>query len=163
LLRGDEGPGGSRDHRMWIRATRVGVDRTRLELTTSLTMGRALETLTRVYLATIGRHKFGFTVVGRNGEGEPPYVRGVRGLVERAAMRQFLAFEAYLDALDVQREERFATSLRHWWRSSQRHPQLEEPSRSEYLGEQRRDRRSQVRAQSARADGERAEPRRATE
>jgi hypothetical protein len=144
---------------MWIRATRVGVDRTRVELTTSLTMGRALETVMRVYLATLGRHKFGFTVVGRDVEGEPTYVRGVRGLVERAAMRQLLAFEAHLDALDVPREERFATSLRHWWRSSQRHPQLAEPSRSEYLGEQRRDRRSQLRAQSARADGERGEPR----
>jgi hypothetical protein len=49
------------------------------------------------YLATVGAGKHGFTIVGRDAGGRAQYVGGVRGIVERNAMRQLLAVQAYLD------------------------------------------------------------------
>lgn len=138
LMHADEGPSGTRDYRMRLRATRAGADRTRLEAITSFAMSPALETLMKSYLETLGRDKMGFSVVGRDGAGKPRYVRGVQGLIERGAMRHYLALRAYLDSLDVAPDERFEASLERWWELSQVHPQLEEASRAEYLAKQRR-------------------------
>ncbi len=150
LLHGDQGPAGSRDYRLRLRAARAGDDRTRLEVTTSSRMSETLEAITQGYLETVGRDKFGFTVTGRDAAGRPRYVKGIRGLIERGAMRQYLSLQAYLDSIDVPLDERFEASIQRWWRLSQRHPQLEEVSRVGYLEEQRRDYRRQTRLQGER-------------
>jgi hypothetical protein len=52
------------------------------------------------YLTTRGRDKVGFTVVGKAEDDGPEYIGGLRGAVERNAMRLYLAIDAYLDAVD---------------------------------------------------------------
>ena len=51
------------------------------------------------YLATAGADKVGFTVTGRDGSGQPIYIGGVRGAIERNAMRYYLAIDAHLASL----------------------------------------------------------------
>ncbi|MCY1186091.1 hypothetical protein D9M73_269280 [compost metagenome] len=53
------------------------------------------------YLATIGRDKVGFSIVGNNARGQPIHVGGTRGVIERNTMRYYLAIEAYLSALSA--------------------------------------------------------------
>ena len=50
-------------------------------------------------LATLGRDKVGFSVVGRAADGRPVHVEGLRGAVERNTLRYYLAVESYLGAL----------------------------------------------------------------
>ncbi len=52
----------------------------------------------KAYLATFGRGKVGFTVLGTQPDGAPYFIGGTRGLMERNAMRYFLAVEACLGA-----------------------------------------------------------------
>ena len=49
------------------------------------------------YLNTLGRGKVGFSVVGRDSQGRPIYVRGLQGMIERNATRYHLAVQAFLD------------------------------------------------------------------
>ncbi len=83
------------------------------------------------YLATLGSGKAGFTVAGRGKDGKPEYVGGVRGIVERNAMRYYLAIQAYLEApTPGQYEQR----LGRWFDLTERYPaQLHELERAEYL------------------------------
>lgn len=80
------------------------------------------------YLATFGRSKVGFTEVGQKAEGQPEYIGGTHGLVERNAMRYFLAVDAYIGAKD-------AISRRNaWYTETEEYPrQLHEIDRGTYL------------------------------
>ncbi|KAF0101512.1 MAG: hypothetical protein FD187_1936 [bacterium] len=97
-LDAEEGPLGTRDHRIQLQAIPVDNGRTFLHLTYSFGYGLAARLALKSYLATIGRGKVGFTVSGRDADGQAEYVRGMRGLVERNAMRYYLAIDAYLGA-----------------------------------------------------------------
>ena len=84
------------------------------------------------YLATVGSDKVGFTTSGTDAQGQPDYVGGVRGVVERNTMRYYLAIDAYLDAPGAQNRDKRAGL---WFDSTERYArQLHELDRSEYLG-----------------------------
>ena len=86
------------------------------------------------YLATIGRNKVGFSVVDHTDDGQPIYIGGMRGVVERNTMRYFLAIEAYLGALTTAPQERLEKRLNDWFTGIERYPrQLHELERDEYL------------------------------
>ena len=146
-LAGDHGPKGSRDYRLTLRAEWAAAGRTRVRVASRCAPGDVLDVLTRGYLATVGRAKIGFTVVGRDSSGAPRFVGGMRGLIERGAMRHYLALAAYLDSLDVPAARRFEASIERWWTLSRRYPQLEEASRSAYLETQRSEHARQMRVQ----------------
>lgn len=91
-----------------------------------------------LYLATFGRGKVGFTVVGREADGGPRYVGGMRGVVERNTVRYYLAVEAWLAAAGGSREQRIERALRNWFAAVERYPrQLHEVSEERYLGQKR--------------------------
>jgi hypothetical protein len=50
-------------------------------------------------LATLESGKVGFTSTGKQSSGQPDYIGGVRGVVERNLMRYCLAIDAYLGTL----------------------------------------------------------------
>ena len=82
------------------------------------------------YLAGAGRDKPGFTVGGDGGE---------RGVIERGAMRYYLAIEAYLKALAMPAEQR-RSALHHWYTATTRYPQLRERvGADEYVEMKRRE------------------------
>jgi hypothetical protein len=104
--------------------------------------------LTAVYLATAGRNKVGFSREDAGANGPPQYVKGFRGLVERNAMRYYLAFEGFLDLQTVPVPQRFEAGINAVYDLMEQYPtQLHEMERAEYLAAKRRERENQLRLQ----------------
>ena len=77
----------------------------------------------QAYLGTVGADKIGFTVTGRDGNGQPQFIGGVRGAVERNAMRYYLAIDAYLDSLSAPAPKQVEERIRRWFAATERFPQ----------------------------------------
>ena len=145
-LNADNGPLGTSNYRIMLEAIPVGGGQTFLHLTYSYGYGIAGRVAMQAYLSTAGRDKVGFTVDGRQPDGQPDYVRGVRGMVERNSMRYFLAIDAYLSALAAPLQEQFEKRLQYWINAVERYPrQLHEMERAAYL-EMKRSEQSQRQA-----------------
>ena len=91
-LAADTGLLGTKDYRIRFEAVYLDDRQTFLHLTYAY--GIMARIAMRTYLATAGRSKVGFTVVDRQPDGEPVYVAGTRGVVERNAMRYYLGIVA---------------------------------------------------------------------
>jgi len=87
------------------------------------------------YLSTVGAQKVGFSVTGKDADGKPEYVGGVRGLVERNTMRYYLAIDDFVAApAQSQLEQRLST----WFDATDRYPrQLHEMEKADYLAMKR--------------------------
>jgi hypothetical protein len=139
-LNAPEGPLGTTDYRIRLEAAPLDQNRTFLHLAYSYTLRSAARMGMNMYLASSGRDKVGFSVVGRTPDGRPVYVGGVRGVVERNTMRYYLAVEAYLATLDAPAAERMEKRLRAFHAGLERYPrQLHEMELAEYLEIKRRD------------------------
>ena len=100
------------------------------------------------YLATIGRDKVGFTATGKLANGQPAYIQGVRGVVERNTMRYYLAIDAYLAALAAPPEEQLEKRMQHWYNATDQYArQLHEMERDDYLKMKRSEYQRQQMAQ----------------
>src|SRR5688572_11899121 len=97
-LTSGDGPFGTRNYRISVEGIPVENGKSFIHFSYAYDQGSATRVATRSYLATFGRGKVGFTVVGKQPSGEPELVSGMLGLVERNAMRYFLAVDAYLAA-----------------------------------------------------------------
>jgi hypothetical protein len=134
LLTAPSGPVGTRNYRIRLESAALDAERTFIHLTYAYAVSFASRLALQGYFATTGRDKVGFSVVDRGPDGRPVYVDGARGLVERNAMRYYLAVEAYLHSLKAPPEDRVETRLRDWYAAIERYPQLkEEVRRDEYL------------------------------
>lgn len=139
-LEAPEGPLGTTDYRIRLEATPLDQGRTFLHLAYSYTLRAGARMGMNVYLATSGRDKVGFSIASRTADGQPVYVGGVRGAVERNTMRYYLALEAYLGTLDAPDAERTEKRLRAFHAGLERYPrQLHELELAEYLAIKRRD------------------------
>lgn len=118
-----EGPVGTRDYRIAVQAVPVEGNRTFLRLNYSYGFGTAGRMAMQLYLGTVGADKVGFTVTGRDAEGRPQLIRGVRGAVERNAMRYYLAIDAFLDSLAAPSAQQVERRLRLWFDATERYPQ----------------------------------------
>jgi hypothetical protein len=135
-----EGPFGTADYRIRFQAAPIGERHTFLHLAYSYTLGRAARMGMSFYLSTSGRDKVGFSVVERTADGQPLYVEGVRGVIERTTMRYYLAIEAYLDTLEAPASARIERRLRAFHAGLESYPlQLRELELDEYLAIKRRD------------------------
>jgi hypothetical protein len=131
-----QGPLGTRDYRIVFEATPAGNAKTSIHLSYSYSYSVTGRIAMQAYLATAGRDKVGFTLV-KDG-GQPRLIDGLRGAVERNAMRYYLAIDAFLAALTVPREVRLEKSLRGWFASCERYPrQLHEMDQADYLSMKR--------------------------
>jgi hypothetical protein len=142
------GPVGTRDYRLTLEAVPLDGARTVTRLTYSYTAGALASMASDAYLATAGRHKIGFTVVGRDSAGKPVHVGGIRGLAERSAMRYELALEAVLDAASgTPPAQRAMARLKRWFDGIERYTaQLKEMSREEYLSMKQKEMQAAQRA-----------------
>ena len=105
-----------------------------MHLRYSYTYGSAARAAMRMYVATTGRGKVGFTVTGDPSDTPPQFIGGVRGASERNAMRYYLAIDAYLGTLPAPAPERLERSLERWFDATERFPrQLHEVDRDAYL------------------------------
>lgn len=66
------------------------------------------------YLATLGRHKVGFSVTGYDDNNEPLYVKGLQGIVERNSMRYFISIRSYLDTASLNAQQ-WSQRIDHWY------------------------------------------------
>lgn len=134
LLSAKEGPLGTSDYRIQFEAVALPNARTFLHLTYAYAFKFTGRLALRVYLGTVGSHKVGFSVIGTLIDGQPDYIGGVRGLVERNTMRYYFAIDSLLGAAGtaaaIQKEQR----LQNWFTAVERYPrQLHEMNRDEYL------------------------------
>ena len=133
-LKAEDGPLSTHDYRIWVEAAKLKDGRTFLHFTYSYAFGLAGNLAMQGYLATGGRNKIGFTVTGKNTDGQANYIHGVRGVVERNTMRYYLAIDAYLAALSTSPNNQLEKRLQHWYDSTELYAlQLHEVERDDYL------------------------------
>ena len=154
VLNAEQGPLGTSRYRILLEVVALDAQHSFLHMSYSYTLGLAARMAVRTYLATLGRNKVGFSIVGRKANGQPEYLGGVRGVVERNTMRYYLAIEAYLGALSSPAHLRLEQRLTDWYAGIERYPiQLHELERGEYLDMKRKEiRRQQALATTAAAD-----------
>ena len=123
-----QGPFGTRDYRIVVSAVPVEGGKTFMHLRYAYGFGGTGRFAMQAYLATAGADKVGFTT------------NGVRGAVERNAMRYYLAIDAYLDTLDVPVAQRVDKRIHQWFSATERYPrQLHEMDRGTYVSLKRAD------------------------
>jgi hypothetical protein len=133
-LAADAGPLNTRNYRIVLEAAPTENGNTFIHLSYSYGFGATAKFLMKAYLNTVGRNKVGFTVTGKQANGEPIYVEGLLGLVERNTMRYHLAVEAYLGAMRMPEPMQFEKRIGDWFQASERYPQqLHEVNLGEYL------------------------------
>ena len=129
-----EGPLSTRNYRIRLQAVPVDGGRTFLHLTYSYDYGMAGRLAMKTYLATLGSGKVGFTQTGRQPNGEPEHIGGMRGVVERNTMRYYLAIDAYLGALAAPPRQQLQKRLHGWFSATEQYPrQLREVERTAYF------------------------------
>jgi hypothetical protein len=134
VLKADAGPVGTRDYEIALEATPLDDKRTFIHLGYSYGFGLMSKLAMQAYLSTAGASKVGFTVTGRDAQGQPQLVGGMLGATERNTMRYFLAIEAYLASLAAPEASRVQKRLGDWFAATERYPrQLHEMDRGEYL------------------------------
>jgi hypothetical protein len=140
-LSAEAGPLGTSRYRVTLEATPLGARQTFLHFGYAYEHNMMARYATMAYLATFGSHKVGFTEVGKTPDGQPEYIRGLRGLVERNSMRYFLTLDAYLAGLKAPAPERAEKRLHRWFEAIERYPvQLHEVDLATYLAHKREDR-----------------------
>jgi len=139
-LNADSGPFGTHNYRLALEAVQIDAGRSFIHMSYSYEYGMAARLALEGYLLTLGRNKVGFSVVGHRADGQPEYIDGLRGVLERNAMRYFLAIDVYLDSLKAPPPEQLERRLRAWFAETERYStQLHELERDEYLEMKRRE------------------------
>lgn len=146
-LTADKGPLGTTGYRILLEAVPLDGERTFVHLGYAYSNSLLAKMLTGIYFATLGHGKRGFTIVATGENGKPEYVGGVRGAVERNAVRYYLALVAYLDTLALPAGQRFEKRMNEWFDLTARYPQLFEMEKEEYLAGKRREHGDQLRLQ----------------
>jgi hypothetical protein len=132
------GPVGTRDYKIIVSAVPIEGGRTFMHLNYSYGVGVAGRFAMQAYLSTAGSDKIGFTVTGKDANGQPMHIGGVRGAIERNAMRYFLAIDAHLASLSSPEAQRVERKIQAWFNSTERYPrQLREMDRSTYVAMKR--------------------------
>lgn len=129
-----DGPLGTHDYRVTVSAVPIDAGRTFLHLHYAYRYGLAGRLAMQAYLATAGAGKVGFTVDGQDRDGQTRYIGGLRGVIERNAMRYYLAIDAYLAALSAPPQEQRERRIQRWFNESERYArQLREMDRPTYV------------------------------
>ena len=133
-----QGPLGTRDYQIAVSTVPIAGGRTFMRLSYTYSYGFAGRMAMQGYLATAGADKVGFSVIGKDGDGQPIYIGGMRGAVERNAMRYYLAIDAYLASLQAPAERQLETRIETWFNSTERYArQLHEMDRGTYVAMKR--------------------------
>ena len=145
-LQADRGPFGLRAFQLRMLAVPLDDQRSLVRLEYSVGYGRLARFAMRVYFATGGRGRVGFTVEGVDEEGTPIPVRGQRGMIERNTLRFYYALSAYLR---MPAPEQWTARHAHWVELTERYPrQLMEMDQDTYMAQKRRERRNQTALQA---------------
>lgn len=96
------------------------------------------------YLATMGSSRIGFSMV-TNDEGQlPAPIKGIKGVVERNAMRYYLALQAYSEQRGTPGTDLFYRCAGDWFDLTEHYPkQLHELDKQTYLDSKRHEHMNQ--------------------
>jgi len=133
-MQADEGPLGTKDYQLSLEATSTGPGQSFLHLAYAYSLSSTARLAMSTYLQTLGKSKVGFSVTGHEEDGEPVYVEGVRGALERNTMRYYLGIETFLASAAIPSQERRRWRLSSWFDATEEYSrQLHELSKAEYL------------------------------
>lgn len=133
-LNAAQGPVGTRDYKIRVEAIPLDGGKTFMHLSYAYGFGTMGRMAMSTYLATAGADKIGFSSAGKDGSGQSQPIGGVRGAIERNAMRYYLAIDSYLDSLAAPEAQRVERRIQHWFNSTERYPrQLREMDRNTYV------------------------------
>jgi hypothetical protein len=139
-LTAHEGPFHTKDHQVGLEATPLDKDTTFIHLRYSY----HYSSLAYLLMKLFGGGNVGFSVTGTDGNGNPVYVTGLRGSVERDVVCYYLAILADLDTLKIPAGQRFEKRISQWYDLAARYKkQLLDMGKEEYLTRKRKDRESQ--------------------
>jgi hypothetical protein len=128
------GPLGTSDYRIMLEALDLSDGRSVVHLRYAYSYGFLASLASRLYLQGSAGAKRGFTVTSAPGADKTTYIDGVRGIVERNAMRYYLALDTFLETQQTPEADRLRNSLTLWYDSTERYPiQLHELERGAYL------------------------------
>ena len=131
------GPFGTTDYVVELIASPVG-SRTAIEFSYGCRFGTGARLGMQAYMSTLGRDKVGFSMLPAS-EGSR-LVGGLRGVIERTAVRYYLAIDAWLHAMSAPDAQRSMRRLEHWFDATERYPrQLHEMDKPVYLAQKRRE------------------------
>ena len=143
-LDADQGPMGTKNYRIVVEAIPLDGKKSVIHMSYAYGYGMAAKLAIQAYLTTLGSKKVGFTTNGKNADGQPVYIGGVLGLLERNTMRYYLAIDAYLSAQSAPPADRIERRMRNWHASTERYArQLHEMDQDDYLEMKRREIRRQ--------------------
>lgn len=129
-----EGPVGTHDYRITLEAIPLDAHHTFMHLGYAYSYGGMGRFAMQAYLSTAGASKVGFTVVGRDANGQPQYIGGMRGAIERNVMRYYLAIDAHLASLSAPPDQQLDKRVQTWFDSTEHYArQLHEMDRSQYV------------------------------
>ena len=129
-----DGPLGTEDYLLRVQIVPFDEHRSLVHVNYAYGYGLAARLAMQAYLATLGRDKVGFSIVGRGADGQPLRVGGLRGVLERNTVRYSLAIEAYFEARAAPASQRLARRLADWFDATERYPrQLHEIDRDAYV------------------------------
>lgn len=123
-----QGPFGTRDYRISAEAIPLEGGKTFMHMNYGYGFGGGARLAMNAFLATAGASKAGFTS------------GGMRGAIERNAMRYYLAIDAYLDTMDLPGSQRVEQRINKWFSMTERYPrQLHEMDRETYVSMKRQE------------------------
>ncbi len=135
-----DGPLSTRNYRIVVLASPQTDGKFVVNLSYAYDYGVVGKLAMEAYLGTLGRNKVGFTIEGEDSDGEPIYIGGMRGAVERNAMRYCLAVESFMRSLSWPQHQQVEARLHDWYSSSQVFSrQLYEMDRDAYLAMKRKE------------------------
>lgn len=145
VLTAVEGPFGTRDHKMRFEALPVGEGKTFVHVSYTYIDSVALRLASKVYFATLGRSKAGFTVTGTDGSGNPVHIGGPRGSIERNAVRYYFAIQAFMHTSKHPEQIRFNISANEWYDLTAPYKkQLFDLEKKEYLRFKKQEHKNQL-------------------
>ncbi|MEJ2179842.1 MAG: hypothetical protein P8Y28_05240 [Gammaproteobacteria bacterium] len=138
-LTAGDGPLGTSDYLLTFEAIPFNESTSFIHFKYSYRYGFMAKLALDGYLATIGRHKVGFTITEYDDSNNPIFVKGLQGIVERNSMRYFLAIRSFLDTSTLRREQ-WDTRVQHWYRLARRFErQFIEVREKEYVETKRKE------------------------
>jgi hypothetical protein len=133
-LSAETGPYGTKNHIMRFEALPLDGGKTFVHVSYVYSDSAALRLAGKVYFATLGMGKAGFTVTGTDRNGKPVYIGGPRGALERNAVRYYLAIHSFMNTLHYPKETRFSMRISEWYDLADRHrEQLFDLDKKDYL------------------------------
>jgi hypothetical protein len=145
-LTADDGPSHTKDHQFELEAIPLNKGTTFIHLRYSFGYSAWGYFLMKIF----GGGKVGFSVIGTDSDGNPVYVSGLGGAVERDVVCYYLAILAYLDTLKVPAEQRFEKRVSQWYDLAALYKKqlLGKMEEEEYLTYKRQERISQQQLQN---------------